>query len=35
MEKFKEIFKLVAKEIAYSKIGELVTIRALVTTKVR
>ena len=35
MEKFKGIFKLVAKEITYNKIGRLVTIRVLVITKVR
>ena len=35
IKKFKRIFKLVAKEIAYNKINKLVTIRTLVTTKIK
>ena len=35
IEKFKGIFKLVAKEITYNKINRLVTIKALITTKVK
>ena len=35
IEKFKGIFKLVAKEITYNKINRLVTIKILITTKVK
>ena len=35
IEKFKIFFKIVAKEITYNKIDRLVTIKVLITTKIR